>query len=447
MLRFSLLTPYSIYFVFISLIFFQTTGCSYPTTNSSSNEQTILPYRGVDISFLPEIEDNGGIYNMNGETTDLLQILRSNGINSIRLRIWNDPVDGYCGRNQTLSFARRITDMGFNLLLDFHYSDTWADPGHQTKPVAWNNLSFNVLETAIYTYTHEIISTLRNQGSLPRIVQIGNEITGGMLWDEGKVGGTFNNISQWTQFTSLLKSGIQGVHDAALTDSIEIMIHSDRGGDNAGCRWFYNNLANYNVSFDIIGLSFYPWWHGTLTNLKENLVDLSSRYNQKICVVETAYPWTLDWNDDKTNTIGLESQLHEGYPATVQGQYSFLKDLSRIVMNSTNSKGIGVYYWAPEVISTPTRGSTRENLGFFDFSGNILDSIQVFLQSSTTSYLSTTAINIPQTNTTTVSENSSTTIISTSKSIGESRSLLILLTSFPLLLFQKRRKKSRTTKE
>ncbi len=369
-----------------------------------------LSFRGVDISYLPEIEDNGGIYYSNGQAQNLLHILKNNGINSIRLRIWNDPLDQYCGKNQTLSFAKRISNLDLKLLLDFHYSDTWADPGHQLKPEAWSNLSFNDLKIAIYDYTFEIISDLGTQGSLPSIVQIGNEITGGMLWDEGKVGGAYNTVPQWTQFTDLLKSAIQAVHDAAEDESIQIMIHSDRGGDNAGCRWFYDNLLLYNVSFDIIGLSYYPWWHGTLQDLKENLVNLSTRYDHNLCVVETAYPWTLDWYDNTTNRIGLQSQLHEGYPATVQGQLMFLKDLFKIVKNSTYSKGIGVYYWAPEVISTATRGSSRENLGFFDFSGNLLNSISAFsptlpVSSSQTFTESQTSI---QSYTTQSSENLST---------------------------------------
>ncbi|MHA1976980.1 MAG: glycoside hydrolase family 53 protein [Candidatus Hodarchaeales archaeon] len=375
--------------VFVIVILSQVSQFPLSVTGISYSDQKTLSIRGVDISFLPEIEENGGKYYLNGEDTDLVLLLKNSGVNSIRLRIWNNPTNEYCGKNQTLVFARRISDLGLTLLLDFHYSDTWADPGHQDKPLVWDNLTFIELKNAVYMYTHEIISSLRVQGTLPSIVQIGNEITGGMLWNEGKVGGSYDTVSQWTQFTELLKVGIKAVHDAAQGESIQIMIHSDRGGDNAGSRWLYDNILAYNVSFDIIGLSYYPWWHGSLTDLKSNLMDLTRRYSQDICVVETSYPWTLDWYDTTNNKIGLENQLLEGYPATVQGQLKYLKDLFNIVKNSSNSRGLGVYYWAPEVISTATRGSTRENLGFFDFGGNVLDSLQVFSQTSADSSTTT----------------------------------------------------------
>jgi arabinogalactan endo-1,4-beta-galactosidase len=211
------------------------------------------------------------------------------------------------------------------------------------------------------------------------MVQIGNEIICGMLWNDGRICEQYNTPQQWTNLGSLLKEGISGVNDAIdVNDSVKIMIHTDRGGDNAGARWFYDGLLAQNVSFDIIGLSYYPWWQGTLIDLQNNLNDLSTRYSKEIVVVETAYPWTLSWNDNTTNLVGNSSQLLAGYPAAVQGQKDFLVDLINIVSNTINGKGSGVFYWEPDWISTQTFGSPWENLALFDFSGELLTSIYAF---------------------------------------------------------------------
>lgn len=176
------------------------------------------------------------------------------------------------------------------------------------------------------------------------MVQVGNEIICGMLWNDGRICEQYNTPQQWANFGSLVKEGIRGVNDAIdLNDSIKIMIHTDRGGDNVGARWFYDGLLAQNVSFDIIGLSYYPWWQGSLSDLQNNLNDLATRYGKEIIVVETAYPWTLSWNDNTANLVGNPSQLLAGYPATVQGQKKFIVDLINIVSNTTDGKGIGVF--------------------------------------------------------------------------------------------------------
>ncbi len=353
-----------------------------------------LSIRGADISFLPQIEDNNGKFYDNGSEEDLLQILKTHGVNSIRLRIWNDPISGYCSKSETLDLAKRLNSKGFQFLLDFHYSDGWADPGNQNKPSSWNMLSYLELKQAVYNYTYEVITDLKNQGTTPDMVQIGNEITCGFLWNTGRVCGDYDNETQWHQFTELLKAGITGVQDGLEGESVKIMLHIDRGGYNVGSRWFFDNILAKNVSFDVIGQSFYPWWHGSLEDLKENLRDLALRYNKEICVVETAYPWTLNWFDTTNNIVGLEGQLLTGYPATVQGQKQYLLDLKKIISEVPSSKGIGFFYWAPERISTTNFGSSWENLALFDFNGNVLESISVFEplnQTSSSSSGSTTS--------------------------------------------------------
>ncbi len=346
-----------------------------------TNELHVIPelsIKGADISFLPQIEDNDGKFYDNGSEEDLILILKSHGVNSIRLRIWNDPIDGYCSKNQTLDLAKRLKNEGFQFLLDFHYSDSWADPSRQNKPLRWSTLSFLELKQAVYNYTNEVITELKNQGTTPDMVQIGNEITCGFLWNTGRVCGDFNNDAQWNQFADLIRAGITGVRDGLEGETVKIMLHIDRGGYNIGSRWFFDNILEKNVSFDVIGQSFYPWWHGSLEDLKQNLEDLALRYNKEICVVETAYPWTLNWSDTTNNIVGLEGQLLEGYPATVQGQKQYLLDLKTIISEVPSSKGIGFFYWAPERISTTNFGSSWENLALFDFNGNVLESISTF---------------------------------------------------------------------
>jgi len=324
--------------------------------------------RGVDISFTPQIEDLGGKYNVNGVAKDALDIFKENGVNYIRLRIWHTPANGYCGLKETLDYAKRIKEKGFKFLLDFHYSDSWADPGKQPKPAAWANLTFDVLKDSVYTYTKNVITALKNQNSLPDMVQVGNEITGGMLWPDGKLYNAGDQNEQLVKFAELVKAGINGVKDAADTAQVKIMIHIDRGGDNSGSVYFYNRLISQNVEFDVIGLSYYPWWHGTLSKLTANMNDLATRYGKEIIIAETAYPWTLQYKDGTNNIVGTSSQLHSGYPATEEGQKNFLTQIKNIVRQATNNKGLGFFYWEPGYIAVSGLGSTWENCALFDFS-------------------------------------------------------------------------------
>ncbi|MCF8259842.1 MAG: glycosyl hydrolase 53 family protein [Melioribacteraceae bacterium] len=334
--------------------------------------------RGADVSFIPQIEDAGGVYSENGTAADPIQIFKNNDLNYYRLRIWHTPSEGYCDLAKTLEMSKRIKDANLGLMLDFHYSDWWADPGQQNKPAAWENISFSALTDSVYAYTFDVIAKLKSQNTLPEIVQIGNEINPGMLWPDGRVGGDYENSTQWNNLTTLLKSGIQAVKDAAEEDTVKIMIHVAGGGNNSACRWFMNNLNQRNVEFDIFGVSFYPWWHGTLTQLENNLNDLARTYNKDLLVAETAYPWTLNYYDSQSNIVGSSSQLHAGYSASQSGQRSFLNDLFNVVRNVRNGRGIGVLYWAPEYISAPRQNSPWENLALFDFQGNALAGLSAF---------------------------------------------------------------------
>jgi arabinogalactan endo-1,4-beta-galactosidase len=227
--------------------------------------------KGVDVSTLLQIEDNGGLFKENGLSKDPLQIFKDHGINYVRLKLWHTPTANYNNQQKVLIAAQRIKSKGLKFLLDFHYSDWWADPGNQTKPATWNGLPFQSLKDSVYEYTKNVITTLKTYNLLPDMVQIGNEIICGMLWKDGRICDQYNTPQQWNNFASLVKEGILGVNESInVNDSVKIMIHIDRGGDNVGARWFYDGLIAQNVEFDVIGLSFYPWWHGTLDDLQSN---------------------------------------------------------------------------------------------------------------------------------------------------------------------------------
>ncbi|GGH15531.1 glycoside hydrolase family 53 protein [Paenibacillus segetis] len=334
---------------------------------------------GMDVSFLDEIEQSGGTYYEGEERKDGLVILHESGVKSIRLRIWNDPSGGYCNLDRTLLMAKRIKALGMHFLLDFHYSDKWADPANQWKPQAWESLDFEGLKAAVYQYTYDVLDALKMQGTLPDMVQIGNEITPGMLWKDGKVDGECDTDTQWDGFTQLVKSGIAGAK--SVDTNLNIMIHIDRGADLGASQYFYDRFAQFEVIFDTIGLSYYPWWHGTLEDLRNNLENLSLRYNKDIIVVETAYPWTLDPREGFPLIVEKEEQLHEGYAATVEGQTKYLQDLVHVIKQTPGGRGIGYYWWEPAWIPAKEKWSVGHdnnwsNLTLFDYEGRKLGTLE-----------------------------------------------------------------------
>jgi arabinogalactan endo-1,4-beta-galactosidase len=334
--------------------------------------------KGADISFLQQIEDNGGTFRENGTVKDPIQILKDHNINYIRLRLWNNPPEGYNDLSKLLLMAKRIKQLNLKLLLDFHYSDSWADPGKQNKPAAWASLDIGSLGDSLYRFTRDVLTALKSQNTFPDMIQTGNEITNGFLWNTGRVGSSFDTPTQWNNFTSLIKRCIDAANEVKGNDPLQIMIHIDRSTDSSACRWFFDNLNSHNVQFDYIGLSYYPWWHGTLEQVAANLNYLADRYHKEIIIAETGYPWTLEWNDNTNNIVGLQSQLLTGYPASIKGQKDFITALLSIVRNTHLNLGKGIFYWEPLDISTPLFGSGWENITFFDFNGNLLNSISAF---------------------------------------------------------------------
>jgi len=240
---------------------------------------------GADISFLPELEARGMKFSDKGVEKDAIEILKDHGFNYVRLRIFNEPANdsgyspkkGFCDLQHTLEMAKRVKKAGLKLLLDFHYSDTWADPGKQFKPAAWKGLSFPELTKALHDYTRDVMLALKKQNTLPDMVQNGNEINHGIVWPDGRV----NNLDSLSQ---LIKAGIAAVKEVA--PQTVIMLHVALGGQHDESVWFIDNMLARGVQLDVIGESYYPRWHGTLDDLKNNLTSMAKRYPQDIIVVE-----------------------------------------------------------------------------------------------------------------------------------------------------------------
>lgn len=345
---------------------------------------------GADVSHLQQIEDFGGrFYDRRGQKSNCLGILKEHGVNFIRLKIWNKPGPpnsdpaAYNDKQHVLLMARRIRDMGFKLLLNFHYSDWWADPGKQFMPEEWKNLGLQELEKSLYDFTYDVINALKSQGTLPEMVQVGNEITHGMLWNEAKVSDEFDREEQWDKLCLLLKSGLRAVKD--VDGSVKTIIHIDKGGDNRQSVYFYDQLKKREVEFDIIGLSYYPIWHGSMAAFESNVNDLAQKYGKGIVVVETAFPYTTGNGDATPNaSTGPYATKPPEYPFTIQGQANVLQTIISVVKRIPEGKGLGVFYWEPDFIPVKGagwkygEGSEWDDQTMFDFTGHALWSLDVF---------------------------------------------------------------------
>lgn len=240
---------------------------------------------GADISFLPQLEARGMKFKDVGIEKDAIEILKDHGFNYVRLRIFNDPGreggyapgQAFCDLSHTLTMAKRVKQAGLKLLLDFHYSDYWADPGKQYKPKAWEGQGFDSLQQSLYDYTYEVIKALKDQGTSPDMVQIGNEINHGIVWPEG-------SVSHPDQLAQLIKAGTAAVK--AVDPTVIMMLHVALGGQHDESKWFIDEMVRRGVHFDVIGESYYPKWHGTLDDLRDNLNDLARLYQKDIIVVE-----------------------------------------------------------------------------------------------------------------------------------------------------------------
>lgn len=339
-----------------------------------------LTVMGADISSLKKSEDMGGVYAYeDGIQADALKILHDHGMNYARIRVWVDSPDGYHGKTQLLEMAKRLKLNKIKLLVDFHYADSWADPGKQPKPATWGNLDFEGLKKAVYDHTFDVCNSLKEQGMSPDMVQVGNEITNGMLWDDGRNDMNFDNLA------ALLKEGYRAVKDCS--PETLVMLHLDNGGKNEMYRWWFDSIIEREVPFDLIGVSYYPYWHGTFADLQTNLNDIALRYDKDIIVVETSYAFTSEDDDNYENII--IDQEKPGYPFSPENQARMLADIMTIVRAVPNGHGLGIMWWDATWTAVegngwdpfrPTSGNNWENQALFDFDNRALPAMNLFNQ-------------------------------------------------------------------
>jgi len=362
--------------------------------------------KGMDLSTLAELDQCSAEYFENGKKTDILEVMKDKDVDTIRIRIWNDPYSetgetygaGGNDADTSLKIAKEVTDAGFGVLMDFHYSDFWADPGKQLKPKAWEGYSIEQLEAAVDEFTYQTINYFLDEGVCVTMVQIGNELSNGLLWPDGKV-------PQYDNIARFVNAGIRAAKRASekAGHKIYVMIHLDNGGNNALYREWFDHFMESGEEFDIIGLSYYPFWHGTLQMLEDNMNDLAERYGKDLIVAEVSMGFTMEGyktfeqlEDSQRKGYATKPELIEKieYPMTIQGQCDFMKDFLNRIARIKNGKGKGFFYWEPAWI--PVKGSgwaTQASLQYlndpgpcgnewanqalFDYSGNALPALDV----------------------------------------------------------------------
>ncbi len=360
--------------------------------------------KGMDVSSLPELEKLGAVfYDKDGDERNLLSVLREYGTNAVRLRLWNNPYSAEgepygAGTNDletVMEMAKRVQEHGMDILLNLHYSDFWADPGKQIKPKAWADFTGKRLESAVYDYTVAVLREFQREGIVLNMVQVGNELSNGLLWPDGK-------RPNYETIALLVNAGIHGVRD--IDPDIPIMIHLDNGGNNELYQdWFDNYFANDGEDFDVIGLSYYPFWHGSLADLEYNMCDLAVRYGKELVVAEVSMGYTMEdyasyekLKPSRRKGMATKPELAAGieYPMTKQGQSDFLEDFMKRVSRVPNGLGKGFFYWEPAWIPVPGSGWATEaslkymkdpgpcgnewaNQALFDYEGRPLPALDV----------------------------------------------------------------------
>jgi arabinogalactan endo-1,4-beta-galactosidase len=355
-----------------------------PAPAWAGRRRRALSIRGADLSFTPQLEAAGVRHSDRGRVRPVERILAARGANYVRLRVWTAPPAGYSDAASALAMARRAKRAGMKVLLNLHYSDFWADPAHQTTPAAWQGQDLPALAATVRGYTRGIVAGFARRGAAIDMIQIGNEVTAGMLWPVGQLYPA-DGTQRWAEFTTLLEAGIAGAREGnPANHRLDVMVHIDRGGDNGGAVWFYDHIAAEGVGFDVIGLSYYPFWHGPLAALRANLDDLSTRYGKPLVVVEAAYPWTLDNGDQLANFIASPDQLPDGaqFPATPAGQVAYFEALRSVLSGVSGGLGAGFFDWSPEWIPgvgwAPGEGNPNDNLTMFDWTGAALPVLDAF---------------------------------------------------------------------
>lgn len=359
-----------------------------------------LSVLGADVSSLAKSEDVGGVYrDVDGRAGDALQILRAHGMNWIRLRVWVNPADGYHDKAELLTMARRAKALGLKVLVDLHYSDFWADPGKQWTPDAWAGQTYDALKQTMVAYTRDILGSLVAQGTPADIVQLGNEINPGLLWDysatwtgcssaDDGAGGTRTvcHTENWDHVADLLTSASNAVKSVSPTT--KVMLHLANGGDNGTFRWWFDNVTQRGVPYDVIGVSHYVYWHGDFAALQFNLDDIVARYDKDVIVVETAYLFTTEDKDGWENIApSPATPLVPGYSPTPAGQAAMFRDVLSVVRAVPNGRGLGAFWWDATWTGVPgngwtprdpSQGNAWENQALFGYDDRVLHAADQF---------------------------------------------------------------------
>lgn len=339
--------------ILIVLLLFSCQRDPLPTPTQPVPDKDLI--NAVDLSTYPELVDEGVIfYQEDGTKEELLTILYEAGIRTIRMKLWVDPADGTSGFEEVKQLSETLHSRGFKTWITVHYSDTWADPGRQITPARWASLSYEGLKDSVFAYTSRVVTEMA-----PDYLQLGNELNSGFLHPIGDIN------TQKQQLLGLLEAASSGARNAS--NETQLMIHYAGIGDAV---WFLDFIDR--IDYDLIGLSYYPIWHGkSLVSLYVTLEDLSEAHPDKgIFIAETAYPFTLDWQDFTNNIVGLDEQLIlPAYPASLEGQQAFIKRLKEIITEIDGC--LGICYWGAELVAwkgnQSTDGSVWENQALFDF--------------------------------------------------------------------------------
>ena len=318
---------------------------------------------GADVSFVKAREDSGRkYYDTDGAEKPALQILRSHGYNYGRVMICNEPVASNLQQDldYVIAAARDVKASGMKFLLDYMFSNGWANPMTQPTPSGWVDMTHKERVDAVYKYIHQTMSALRDAGVMPEIVQVGNEIGNGFLWPDGRIFYDRPEQSRWENVADYLKASIKAIREVAGDrHDVKVMLHVDHGGDIPMTRTFFDRMKKHRVDYDIIGLSFYPWSHGTLMDLRDNLHFAALRYGKEIIVVETGYYFTPSRDLGKVATP---------FPESPEGQRAWLEAVNEVVLDTPNGLGRGVFWWEPVM-----RGR-----GYFDDEGKVQPIIHAF---------------------------------------------------------------------
>ena len=363
--------------------------------------------KGMDLSTLLELERLGAKYYDGGRERDILDIMKDYDVDTIRLRIWNDPWgknhESYgAGENDvptTLEIAKRVSEKGLGVLMNFHYSDFWADPGKQIKPKAWEGMTVEELAQAVYDFTFDTMELFKKEGVNITMVQVGNELSNGLLWPEGKID-VDAGIGEYDNIAKFVSAGIRAVRKS--NPDIPVMLHLDNGGNNELYRRGFDNYVARGEDFDLIGLSYYPFWHGTMDQLINNMNDMAKRYHKDLIIAEVSMGYTMEdyksyekLSDSERKGYATKPSLVEKieFPMTKEGQADFMRTLLARLETVAEHRARGFFWWEPAWIPVPGSGwatpasleymndpgpcgNEWANQALFDYDGNVLPTLE-----------------------------------------------------------------------